>query len=165
MLNFCIISACHQTALYTGKDSNGKVVFNGTCGQERRTGPMKILYGGCSGNQSKTQWPMHLASRLKNAKRGHGAIQREAQIGGPVGQRGRGKERMSTGGGRRDGKGRGDSGVARRSDGCGEAHSGGNPAIVTSQPGGKAVPRRWPPGHVGPPITHCSVPCREKKSW
>lgn len=155
------MSVGHQTVLYTGQNSNGKVVFNSTCGQERRRELMKIPSGGGGVNRSKTQWPMHLESQSKNTKRGHEVIRIEARIVGPVGQRGRGNERMSGQGGRRDEKGRGDSDGAKRSGGCGEAHSGGIPAIVTSQPGGGAVPRRWPPGHVGPPTARCSVPLQK----
>lgn len=64
----------------------------------------------------------------------------------------------------RDEKGRGDSDGARRSGGCGEVHSGGIPAIVTSQLGGEAMPRRWLPGHVGPPTARCLVPLHKKIS-
>jgi hypothetical protein len=37
-------------------------------------------------NRSMTLWPMHLVSQLKSIKRDHGVIQRETQIGDPVGQ-------------------------------------------------------------------------------
>lgn len=89
------MSVGHQTVPYTGQNSSGKVVVNNTCGPERRRELMKIPPGGGGVNRSKTQWPMHLASRSKNTKRGHAAIRREAQIVGPVGQRGRGQERIS----------------------------------------------------------------------
>ena len=56
---------------------------------------MKILSGGGGVNRSKTQWSMHLESQSKNTKRGHEVIQREARTVDPLGQRGRGKERMS----------------------------------------------------------------------
>lgn len=62
----------------------------------------------------------------------------------------------------RDEKERGNSDGARKSSGCGEVHSDGIPAIVTSQPGGEAVPRRWLSGRVGPLTARCSVPLHKK---
>lgn len=89
------MSVGHQTVPYTNQNSSGKVVSNNTCGQERRRELMKIPSGGGGVNRSKTQWLMHLESQSKNTMRDHEVIRREARIVDPVGQRGRGKERMS----------------------------------------------------------------------